>query len=367
MLNQRRRHYLLGILAFATWFSGCNESSRDLNFKTGIKKQSSPLTVNVFKLKRETTVTKTSVYFGKLSPKRQSRLGFRQSGTVKAVLKQVGDTANQGDKLAELDQAQLENRQKQLQQAITRLEQEQQNSARREPDNLNTYRSQLNRVELELASGVIEAPYDCIISQIDVGIGDLVSPQKPALEIVENAAAMVEVQIPFAIADNLNVGQSVWITAGENILKAAIKTKSPQVTAVGNKRLTLEITDDSGKDTKSMFGQTVKIEFQTETATQGFWIPQSALVGKSDGLWGILVVANAESGTAANAIAPNKVVAQRLIKILSMKDDWVLVDATLPDTESIIVDGTHRIVLGQQVNPNDITSSLSIANGGNAQ
>ena len=367
MLSQRQRQYVFAILALATWCSGCNEAQRDFNLKAGVETQSSPLTVNTFRIKRETAFTETSVYFGKLSPNRQSRLGFRQSGTVKTVFKQVGDTAAQGDKLAELDQAQLENRQQELQQAIARSEQQQQNSTQREPNNLSNYRSQLNRVELELASGLIAAPYDCIISQINVGIGDLVSPQKPALEIVENAAAIVEVQIPSPIADNLTVGQPVWITAGKTILKAAIKTKSPQATAVGNKRLTFEITDNSGKDTKTMFGQTVKIEFQTETTTEGFWIPQSALVGKSDGLWGVLVVANGKNGTTAESPQSRSIVAQRLVKILSMRDDWVLIEANLPETESVIVDGTHRIVLGQQVVPNDITSTLDVASGGNAQ
>ena len=368
MLNQRRRQHILGILVLVTWLSGCNEAQNGLSLKTAVEKQSSPLTVNAFQIKRETKFTKSSVYFGKLTPRRQSRLSFRQPGTVGTVLKQVGDSAAKGEKLAVLDQAQLEDQKQQLQQSILRLEQDAQNSARRQsPEQLNNFRGQLNRVEQQLANGVIVAPYDCIIAQSNVGVGDLVSQQIPAFEIVENAAAAVEVQLPFDIADNLTVGQTVFVTARETVLTAVVKSKSPTITAVGNKLLTLEITDSSGNDTTTMFGQTVKVKFQTEEVTQGFWIPQSALVGKSDGLFSALVVSNPENGSTANANETKAVVDQRLVKIISMKDDWVLVEATLPPEELVIVDGTHRIVPGQHVIPNDITASLDIPSGGDAQ
>ena len=322
--------------------------------------------MNVVRVKRETQFTKSSVYFGRLTPRRQSRLGFRQAGTLKNVFKNLGDAAFEGEKLAELDQTLLENQRLELGQSISRLEQQFQNSSQAESEELKNLRGQMKRIELELANGMIVAPYDCIVSTVDVNPGDLVSPQRPAFEVVENAPAIVEADLPVDIADSLTIGQSVWVTIGKTILIAKVQTKSPTMSTVGNKRVTLGLSADSEKTTTTMFGQTVKVEFLSTTAADGFWIPQSALIGQSNGLWSILVVSGAENARGQNA-KEEGLVEQKLLEVISIKDDWVFVDANLSAEELVISNGSHRIVPGQRIIVNDVTSELVVPDGGNAR
>ena len=241
MLKKQRCKCLAGIVVIATLVLGC--SGNELG-ETGSKTTAAkPLAVNVFTIKRETKFTKSLTYFAKLSPSRQSRIRFRQTGTVSTVLKNVGDTADEGEILAELDLTELKSQQEELQQSITNFEQGIQNPPTSRTVPLNDLRGQLKRVEQELVLGTIVAPYDCIVSSINVNSGDIVSPQSLAFQVVENAPAIVEADLPMTIANNLSVGQSVWVTVESQALQATIKSKSPTVSTVGNKRLTLEITD----------------------------------------------------------------------------------------------------------------------------
>lgn len=361
MLKKQRCKCLAGIVVIATLVLGC--SGNELG-ETGSKTTAAkPLAVNVFTIKRETKFTKSLTYFAKLSPSRQSRIRFRQTGTVSTVLKNVGDTADEGEILAELDLTELKSQQEELQQSITNFEQGIQNPPTSRTVPLNDLRGQLKRVEQELVLGTIVAPYDCIVSSINVNSGDIVSPQSLAFQVVENAPAIVEADLPMTIANNLSVGQSVWVTVESQALQATIKSKSPTVSTVGNKRLTLEITDGEENTTATSVGQTVKIEFLTEENAEGFWVPKSALIGKSDGLWAILVVEAPETEQETES----SIVSQRLAKIVSMDRDLVFISAELSDGEAVIADGTHRIVPGQQVIATDKTSSLAESVGGNVQ
>ena len=87
--------------------SGC-DTSNSVTSDRQPAETATTLTVNVLRVSRDEQSIETALFFGKLNPNRQSRLGFAKGGRVKNVFKQIGETIKDGEKLAELEQDQLE-------------------------------------------------------------------------------------------------------------------------------------------------------------------------------------------------------------------------------------------------------------------
>ncbi len=318
----------------------------------------SDLTVNVFQVGRDEQAIETAVFFGRLEPNRQSRLGFGRGGRVKNIYKQVGEKALSGEKLVELEQELLENQKLDI---GLKLSQTRQNLVTSEPSlqanlqqQIQQLESQLRGIELELSKGIITAPYDCIVAEKNVEVGDLVSQTSPGLKVIENEEALVKTNLPRKIADALSVGQSVWVGIDEQSVAAEIKSKSPVETSPGGTLVTLQI---AGKLTTAWtFGQSVEIRFFMPTQNSGFWIPLSALNRESRGLWSVLTVKNAASATASTGAEPLELT-QKILEIVQLEDDWALSQGALTDGELVVVNGSHRVVAGQRVRTNDVTAS----------
>ena len=341
--------------------SGCERTNDDLFSQLKPPNSASVLTVNVLRVSRDEQAMETAVFFGKLKPNRQARLGFGRAGKLKNIYKQIGEQVKEGEKLAELEQDQLEIRKRDIEQALLDANQNFQPgelSLRPEgQQEIRQLQSQLQTVELELAKGSILAPYDCIVAETIVDPGNLVGQQLPVLKVVENSQALVESSLPRRIADRLSVGQSIWVGVGDQAVSAQTKAKSPVESPVGSKIITFQITGELEPGSWS-FGQAVKIRFFMPTENSGFWLPFSALNRESGGLWSTLVIAEDDSQDEANSESANSTVARKILELVQLENDWALVQGALVDGEFVIVNGSHRIVAGQRVNTNDVTSQF---------
>ena len=362
MLKRFRYQFLIGIIAVAVGISGCKPEQLASTLQAPSESvPASVLTVNVTEIKIENTFNKTIVYFGKLLPRRQSSLAFKKPGQLKQLVKKVGQSAEAGEVLADIDQASLEAQRNQLQQSYLSLEEQLTASGQTESQELADLRLRIDAIDLELAKGVITAPYNCIVASQNFQSGEATTPQRPVIGVIENAPATVEVELPARIADELESGQTVWVKVNEATFSSTLATKSPTVSATGNKRLTLEISNDSQNLSANMVGETVKVEFLMTSQGVGFWIPQSALVGSAGGLWSVMAVALEDSGPVENENGRANVVVQKVVEIVSVQNDRVFVKGSLVDGESVISNGTHRVVPGQRVIAND---PLPIVSGG---
>ena len=85
-------------------------------------------------------------------------------------------------------------------------------------------------------------------------------------------------------------------------------------------------------------GQIARLEIVERVAARGFWLPNTALVKSTRGLWSVFV---AHEGR----------VERREVELVHTQSDRVLVRGTLQESERVIVAGTHRVVAGQRVAP----------------
>lgn len=314
------------------------------------------LNVNVIEVAKDENPFKSFIVFGKLKAARQSQLGFGRGGSVKAVLKQLGDRLNAGDKLAELENAQLENQRQTTEQKLSRLKSDSQASRGTASSSLSQQVKQveeeLTALELELANSIIVAPYPSLIVQRNVEVGSLVSPATAAFQIIEDAPPLVEASLPTSTAAMVNVGRSIYVKVGDQNAIAKLKAKSPLQDPTASQRVLFEFSEDLPANSWA-YGQVVEIRVLVRTNVAGFWLPLSALQHQANGLWSALVVVSAED--------PNNSdfrIERRVLEILQLEDEFALIQGSLNDGDRVVVNGTHRIVPGQTVNPVNVSGEF---------
>jgi multidrug efflux pump subunit AcrA (membrane-fusion protein) len=359
-LDCRSCSLILGALLLA---SGCDSPVGGFDANRITSRSAAILTVNVMEITRDDNAIETAVFYGTLEPNRESRLGFARGGRIKQVLKQVGDQASAGEKLAELQQEPLE---KQRQEIDQRLQTAQNNLQNFGPggqapiqQEIQQLESQREALDLELAQGIVLAPYECIVAERYVDVGDQTSLQSPILDVIDNAPPVVKANLPSKIANKLQIDQSVWVGVGQFAAQAQVKHRSPIESTVGSKTVSLQITSSLEADTWS-YGQSVKIRFFLPTTKSGFWLPLTALNRESSGLWSVLVVPKRDDSPETTADEPAEfLVDRKILELVQLEDDWALVEGSLQNGERVIVNGLHRVVPGQRVKISDITAQYS--------
>ena len=355
----------MGFLAVAGFLTGCEFPADQLISKRASKELSNPLTVNVMRITRESAAVETAMFFGNLKPNRQNALVFGKGGRIKSILKQVGEQAIAGDKLAELEQSQLVNQQTEIEQRILQARQALQPDAANRTailEEIQRLEAQLEAINSEISNGFILAPFDCVVAQKFVDQGGLISPQAPVLQIFENKSPTVETNLPRRIADQFAVDQLLWVSIGEQVVQAQVKTRSPIETSIGSQTVSLQITTDLAQNSWGV-GQLVEIRFTLPTENSGYWLPISALNREPNGLWSALLIAERpdQGGSGLSESVSNNddtTVVRKLLEIIQLENGWALADGPLDEGERVVVNGTHRIVPGQSVATTDITDQL---------
>jgi RND family efflux transporter MFP subunit len=270
---------------------------------------------------------------------------------------QLGDRASEGDRLAELEQSQLADRKLKIDQAITQAKQDLQNSTGTRlaslQQQIQKLEAQQKEVELELKNGVIVAPYAALITERSIDPGTLVSSTMPAFQIIEDAPPLVEVSLPRTAAAQLAADEMVLVGVGNTQVVAKIIARSPLQDPAGSQKVLLEFADALSPDSWA-YGQVVEVRFLNRTGNSGFWLPLSALQRNANGLWSVFVA----QSQADTEDAPLQV-ARRMLEIVQLEDDQALVQGSLNEGDLVIVNGTHRIVPGQQVTTINVSGEFA--------
>ena len=301
-------------------------------------------TVNVMRVMREPSAGETALYFGKLQPVRSSQPRFGKPGLIQAIQSQ-GSRLAAGETLAVLVQEELESQQASLQATLQGLQE-----TGAEAPRIAQLEQQLRELQLQLDQGVLLAPWDCLVTERYQTEGDTASPQRPLLRIVETVPPRVVIQLPRRVADRLRMDQKLWVFVGDQPVESVVEYRSIEETAAGSKTVWLSIASDMQRIAWA-FGQTVEVRFTLDDSQSGFWLPLSALNRDATGLWSVFVVSTDRPAGEAGGTP----VSRKVVNLLSLQNDWALVDGALQDNEPIVVNGLNRIVVGQSVQLSDVT------------
>lgn len=337
--------------------AGCDELRDSIIPKTARPAAPPPvLNVNVLRVETVNDVSQTAVCFGRFKPQRESQLSFARAGLVKSVSKQTGDPVAKGQMLAELDQAQLEQRQAELegslQRAKTSLASASQPEAAQLRPQIQQLESQLQNLDAARAQGVLTAPFDGTVTACNVAEGQPVAAAATAMVIAADEPPLIDVNLPVATAAQIEADQKFWVAVDRTAVVAGIQERLPLPGPVSSERFLLEF-DDPPESAAWDYGDVVEVRLLIPTSESGCWIPLAALQRTVGGPWYAL-----STEVAAETDADKSVVVKRELEIVRIQDDAVLVQFTPDPPGLVIVDGTHRVVPGQTVRAVDVSADF---------
>jgi RND family efflux transporter MFP subunit len=229
---------------------------------------------------------------GNLRGNRQTMIPARVATTVTKILARVGQQVKKGDVLVMLDPGGVQSQYHQME-AVFRNTEKQLKKMRALYEGGAISETQLDGAETEYEiaqanfnaarqSIEIESPFDGVVTDIDVRLGDEVAPGKPIVEVADINSLRLLLDVSPAQANRLKVGQPA-------------KVISPVDAEITMKGSVYSIADAANRSTRSFEvecqfpspseglspGMYVTAEIETETLASALIVPSEALLYRS--------------------------------------------------------------------------------------
>ncbi len=294
-----------------------------------------------------------------------------------SISKQEYDEALTG---LEATQAQLESSQKTLEllREGTRKEQIQSQEAV-----VKGLQAQLDKLHVLISELVITAPFAGHVQARLVDEGVIVSPGQPIVEVVETGSLEIHVGVPAHLV-NSGALEAARILCGKDALAAELVRVSPTIDhrtrnleavfALQPDRHVRPVSSSNqhhkgylSSDTQCRIGQAVDVQINIRSDSSGWWIPTSALVPATRGLWSVLIAKAIQQDDTGNQSDPENVgpdtdlsvsdpisgkdsiIHAMQVELLRSSGDWSQIRGAVTGSEQLVLNGTHRITSGQRV------------------
>lgn len=313
------------------------------------------LPVNVIVAQRSNEVYDVAVYFGTVKPSRSARLGFAVGGQVAVVEKRVGEEVAQGERVASLDLANLQQEKADLEQRLRAAREEltqrsaeprtaaSQQAVGRLNNETAALENGLTEVESQLQGRIIVAPFAGVVAELDVHLGDMIPGGRPVLRVVNVSNPLIELEVDSRFGQQLQVGQQAWVSSVDGMIPAVVRSLSPVVSRFSHAQpVTLSI-DREGANSPWIMQDTVEVRIWRQTDQNGFWLPLTALRRDAAGLWVAFVVQQVEQAAT---------IQRRVVEVIRLQQSHALVAGSLNEGDLVVADGLNRIVPGQFVEAN---------------
>lgn len=323
--NCLRLLIILGFEVVVLLQFGCKQNSQ-LKF-TG---SNTAIKVQVFQPLKTESITETIKYFGVVQANRKQTLGFTTGGQVKDLpVRNQSFAAN--SIIAQQDSTQLVEQRDLIAERISATPE----SLAQTPQT-QQLRQQLESLDAQVEQNIIRAPYDCVIQSVLVSENSLVAANRPVLTIVEQTLPDISIQLPSRIAKRINSNTEYNFILDGKVIQAKLKNRAFEEVTPGSIEVLFKVSSDLSSFNFS-FGETIEARFEFATDQEGYWIPIGALKKSSQGLWAVYVVDKDQ-------------VQLRMVELAMFREDVALVTTDLENT-FLIREGTHRVVVGQHVEP----------------
>ncbi len=318
--------------------TGCEQSGLTNN---SVELSDQRLAVNVIGINRIERSLLTATYFGSLQPSNQRSIGFGSVGRIQTVVKNQTRVA-QGEVLAELDMPGLREQREALQNELDQAQSEFRDQQ------IQQLQRSIAEVDQQLEAGTIVAPFDCIVDEIFIFQGSLARQGSPVLRVIELAQPKIKINLPRRVDRWLNQQQEVVFLLDEQRLLGKFSEKSATENPTGSITVWFDVVTDISSIEFS-FGRTVEAKFDFEQEVAGFWLPLSALSRSAEGVWSVLTIVNDSADNSSTTR-----VARKLVGVKQLLDEFALVDGNLASGELVVANGLHRVVPGQPVTVNQL-------------
>ncbi len=370
-LRSIARRFISGlgfVLAAATFFGLAGLGIAALHLRAAAEAPRAvvqPIIVETVQARIEDGYRRKISYTGRFEPARQTSLAFERSGLVLSVIKDEGQSVQQGEVMARLDTAQLQATRSQLEAHRRELEAQRQLatltlgrqsrlktqgwSPQQRFDQaeatvaqlaaaLDQVAAQIAGVEIDLAKSELRAPFDGHIAARTIDEGAVVAIGTPVLSLLETKRRQARIGLPPDVAAKLTASQPVRLSVQGRVIAAKVTARRPDL-ETGTRTVTV-LFDVDGHGNEIIFGDMASLEVETHVAERGAWLPLTALKEGRRGLWTILVAEQNASGATVRS---------EVIEVLHAEGDRAFVRGTFKDGDLVIAQGTDRVVAGQRI------------------
>lgn len=286
------------------------------------------------------------VFPGEVEGSRDALLASPAGGLVEAVLVAEGATVKKGEALvrvdtsiqvARRDQAQADYEQAKLD--LQRTQAMGEAVARAQSDaartRLRISEAQLKLANAQVARSVISSPFDGVVAQLDLEVGEVTAPGAPIARVVQISPVTVGVSVADRDVGALKVGMAVQVTT--DALPEVLPGRITFVSPAGDLRTRafrakVEVPNPGGK---LLPGMIARVRVNATAAQESLVLPQHVIVTRAREV-GVYV---AEEGVAK----------WRPLKLGNVVGQQVVVTSGIERGEKLVVTGHRELVEGDKL------------------
>ncbi|MEA5596606.1 efflux RND transporter periplasmic adaptor subunit [Rivularia sp. UHCC 0363] len=271
---------------------------------------------------------------------KQLKLERLKSDRRKYLYEQGAISKEQFDEVAFNSQAlseRLNNAQSNLEELLNGTRYEQKAGQQAAVDQLS---AEITNLDITIAKSTLKAPFAGTIGLRSADEGMVVDAGKSIVRLVEDSKPEVKIGVPINVASKLVPGTQQELEIGEKTYSARVKSILPEVDAATRTRtVVLQLASNQAVSPKEI----ARFKISQTFTTEGYWLPITALVKGDRGLWSCYAVIEKEGDSKSYQIE------RRLLEVLETNGKRVLVRGTIQAGDTIVTEGTQRLVPGQLV------------------
>ncbi|NJL80135.1 MAG: efflux RND transporter periplasmic adaptor subunit [Richelia sp. RM2_1_2] len=256
----------------------------------------------------------------------------------KYLYEQGAISKEQFDEVAFNSQALLErlnNAQSNLEELLNGTRYEQKAGQQAAVDQLS---AQIKDLDITIAKSTLKAPFTGTIGLRSVDEGTVVEAGRSIVRLVQDNQPEVKIGVPIDVAKKLGSQSQQELEIGGKTYSARVKSILPEVDpATRTRTVILQLASTAQVSPKEI----ARFKISQTQEIEGYWLPITALVKGDRGLWSCYAVVDQKDG--------NSKVERRLVEVLETNGKQVLVRGTIQAGDTIVTEGTQRLVPGQLV------------------
>lgn len=208
---------------------------------------------------------------------------------------------------------------------------------------IQALQAQQKKVQSQIDKSILKAPHSGIISFKNAEVGQIVQQGEVLFHLVQQQKLKVQMNLPFAVAQQIQIGQSYELEIENQKYPAKVFAKLP---ILNEATYTVTVVFHLEQKEQSLYlGQLAHFYLQEKNSFRGFWLPMTSLLKGNYGLWSCYVLTPKEDSPSKK----NYIVEKRNIEVLHVLGQNVYVTGNLQAQEKVIQNGIHRIVPFQEV------------------
>ena len=201
-----------------------------------------------------------------------------------------------------------------------------------------TAAAQKQSAQLELNKSTLTAPYAAVVAERLVQTGAVVAPGTPVLRLVTASGREAHIGVPSDVARRLKTGETYTLLLQGQPVTGTLRSVREDLDPA---TLTVGAIFDLPNDTRSVVGESAVLQVAELVQTSGGWLPVTALLEASRGLWDVLTITPDTQG--------NTRARRESVEILYTRGAQVFVRGTLPSDVAVVASGLQRISPGDLV------------------